>query len=89
MYEHDTEIMEEAAKAVYFETGQRLGMPDDALQYNDTAVWFSNGNLYAMNSLEAYVRFYTHPEIVAWCMVGNTPEGGIPAILSRDPRKRH
>ena len=87
MSERDTEFMEEAARAVYFETGQRLGMPDDALQYNETALWFYDGDLYVMNSLEAHVRYYTRPDVVAQCMVGDTPVGIFPPFYRVIPVK--
>ena len=66
--EYEAEIMEVAARSLYYETARALGMPDDAFRYDQTVIWVHGGSLYVMNSEEEYVGLYTRPDIVAAVM---------------------
>ena len=79
-YEYETDIMEVAARGLYYETARALGMPEDALRDGQTVIWVHGGNLYAMNSEEAYVGFYTRPDIVAAVMAEDSTEVVSPPI---------
>ena len=77
--EHETEIMEAAARSLYYETARALGMRDP-FPCSRTVMWFHDGSLYAMNSEEEYVGFYTRPDVVADVMAQGGPETITPPI---------
>ena len=68
------EIMEAAARGMYYETARALGMPRDAFRYDQTVIWVHDGNLYVMNSEEEYVGHYTRPDVTAAVMAKDSAE---------------
>ncbi len=72
--EYEAEIMEVAARGLYYETARALGMPDDALRYDQTVIWVHGGSLYVMTSEKEYVGLYTRPDIVAAVMAEDSTE---------------
>ena len=72
--EYEAEIMETAARGLYYETARALGMPDDALRYDQTVIWVHGGSLYVMTSEKEYVGLYTRPDIVAAVMAEDSTE---------------
>ena len=77
--EHEAEIMEAAARGLFYETARALGMRDP-FPCGETVMWFHDGGLYVMNSEEEYVGYYTRPDVVAGVMAQGGPEAIMPPI---------
>ena len=79
-YEYETDIMEVAARGLYYETARALGMPEDAFRYGGTVIWVHGGSLCVMNSEEEYVGLCTRPDVIAAVMAEDGTEVVSPPI---------